>query len=106
MNKSDVVEALSNKLKMKKKEANAVVEAIFGQNGGIITTALNRRDQVSLSGFGVFELKRRAARTARNPKTGKSVLVPEKFIPAFRPSKALKEKLGSPTRRGKTAKSK
>ncbi len=94
MNKSDIVDALSDKLKISRKESHAVVEAIFGRNGGIIATALNRGEQISLSGFGVFEIRKRAARTARNPKTGNSVLVPEKFIPVFRPSKALKEKLG------------
>jgi len=93
MNRSDLVDALSDKLKISKKEAHAVVEAIFGQNGGIIVRALQRGDQVSLSGFGVFEPKKRSARMARNPKTGRSVLVPEKLTPAFRPGKALKEQL-------------
>ena len=93
MNKSDLVDALSDKLRISKKEAYAVVEAIFGLNGGIIATALHKGDNVSLGGFGAFELKKRASRTARNPKTGEPVLVPDKQIPVFRPCKALKDKL-------------
>jgi len=98
MNKSGLVEALSEKLRMSKKEAHAVVEAIFGTNGGIISSLLDAGEQISLSGFGVFELKKRPPRTARNPKTGKSVLVPEKRCPVFRPSKTLKSKLSHPSR--------
>lgn len=98
MNKSDLVEALSEKLHMSKKEAHAVVEAIFGANGGIIPSVLDAGEQVSLSGFGVFELKKRPSRTARNPKTGDSVLVPEKRCPVFRPGKTLKDKLSHPSR--------
>ena len=98
MNKSDLIDALSDKLRISKKEANAIMEALFGVNGGIITTALNKGDNVSLSGFGSFELKKRASHTARNPKTGESVLVPDKHIPVFRPSKALREKLARRSR--------
>ena len=98
MNKSDMIEALSDKLHISKKEAGAVVEAIFGQNGGIIAATLNSGENVSLSGFGVFEVKKRLARTARNPKTGQSVIVPERLVPIFRPAKALKDNLSRPSR--------
>lgn len=93
MNKSDLVEALALKLKITKKEAHASVEAIFGNNGGIIVNALKKGDSVLLSGFGNFEVKKRAGRKGRNPKTGQEVLIPPSAVPSFKPGKALKEKI-------------
>lgn len=93
MNKSDIIDALSAKLRITKKEAAAAIEAVFGENGGIIPSALSKGDNVSLAGFGVFELKKRQSRSARNPKTGETILLPERFTPAFRPAKNLKTKL-------------
>lgn len=93
MNKSDLVEALAAKLKITKKDANASVEAIFGHNGGIIVSALKKGDYVALSGFGTFEVRKRAGKKARNPKTGAVVMVPPSAAPVFKPGKAFKEKI-------------
>jgi len=93
MTKSGLIEALAAKLKMTKKDSNAVIEAIFGHNGGIIVSALKKGDSVTLSGFGAFEVRKRAGRKARNPKTGQTLLISPSAVPAFRPAKALKEKI-------------
>lgn len=93
MTKSELIEALSIKLKLTKKDANAAVEAIFGHNGGIIVSALKKGDSVALSGFGTFEVRKRAGGKARNPKTGQTILISPSAVPAFKPGKALKEKI-------------
>jgi len=52
---------------------------------------LKKGEEVSVAGFGIFAVKDRAARVARNPKTGEPVNVPAKRVPKFKPAKALKE---------------
>ena len=56
----------------------------------LITDALKANDSVQLVGFGTFEVKTRAARTGKNPRTGEAVEVAAKKVPAFKPGKALK----------------
>ena len=68
-----------------------IVNTIFDE----ITTALSRGDRVELRGFGAFSVKARGARTGRNPRTGESVAVSEKFIPYFKTGKQLREKLNA-----------
>ena len=60
-----------------------------------IKRALKRGDRVELRGFGAFATKKRGARTGRNPRTGESVAVTEKFVPFFKTGKQLREKLNS-----------
>jgi integration host factor subunit beta len=60
-----------------------------------ITEALARGDRVELRGFGAFSVKRRDARTGRNPRTGASVDVGEKYIPFFKTGKQLRERLNA-----------
>ncbi len=57
----------------------------------VVTESLKGGEKVYLRGFGTFLMKKRAARTARNPKTGKVIKVPPKLAPVFKPGKALKE---------------
>ena len=66
-----------------------IVSTIFDEIAG----ALSRGDRVELRGFGAFSVKRRGARTGRNPRTGAAVDVAEKFIPFFKTGKELREKL-------------
>ena len=56
-----------------------------------ITHTLKKGDEVSVAGLGIFSAKTRAARTARNPRTGEAVNVPAMRVPKFRPAKALKD---------------
>ena len=71
------------------RDIERIVSTIFEE----ITAALARGDRVELRGFGAFSVKRRAARVARNPRTGASVRVEEKHVPFFKTGKELREKL-------------
>ncbi len=87
MNKQALAELVQKKLGGTKVQAEEVVDALFD---GIIET-LKKGDEVSVAGFGIFSVKARAARMARNPKTGEQVKVVAKKVPKFRPAKALKD---------------
>lgn len=87
MNKGDLAEAVFNKIGGTKKGAEDAVETVFSTIAG----ALSKQEEVSVSGFGTFLAKKRAARTARNPRTGEPVDVPEMMVPKFRAGKGLKD---------------
>ncbi|MFN4181210.1 MAG: HU family DNA-binding protein [Candidatus Paceibacteria bacterium] len=87
MNKQALVDLVQGKLGGTKVQAEEVVDAIFD---AIIAT-MKKGGEVSVAGFGIFSVKGRAARTARNPKTGETVKVAAKKVPKFRPAKALKD---------------
>lgn len=69
------------------------VERIVGTVFDEITAALARGDRVELRGFGAFSVKRRPARLGRNPRTGETVQVEEKYVPYFKTGKDLRERL-------------
>lgn len=71
------------------------IEKIVGTIFEEITEALARGDRVELRGFGAFSIKRRDARTGRNPRTGEAVTVTEKVIPFFKTGKQLRERLNA-----------
>jgi integration host factor subunit beta len=71
------------------RDVERIVSTIFDEIAG----ALSRGDRVELRGFGAFSVKRRGARTGRNPRTGAAVEVAEKYIPFFKTGKELREKL-------------
>lgn len=87
MNKTQLIDVVAVKTGLKKKEAevavNATVEAI--------AEALKAGDKVQLIGFGTFEVKERAARAGRNPKTGEAITIAASKHPAFTAGKALKD---------------
>jgi DNA-binding protein HU-beta len=87
MNKADLADAVHAKLGGTKVQAEEVVEIIIE---GIVGT-LKKGGEVSIAGLGIFSTKQRAARTARNPRTGAAVSVPAMKVPKFRAAKALKE---------------
>ena len=87
MNKSELVAAMSEKSRLTKKDCEAALDAFVAAIGD----ALKSGDKVQLVGFGAFEVKERAARTARNPKTNEPVAIPATRLPTFKPGKALKE---------------
>ena len=87
MNKTQLIEAVAAKADLKKKDAEAAVNAITAA----IAEALKAGDKVQLVGFGTFEVKARAARTGRNPKTGEAITIAASKAPAFSAGKALKD---------------
>jgi DNA-binding protein HU-beta len=87
MNKANLVEKVHEVLGGTKVQAEQVVDSIFDS----ITGSLKSGDEVSIAGFGIFSAKERAARTARNPRTGESITVPAMRVPKFRAAKALKD---------------
>ncbi|HRY30797.1 MAG TPA: HU family DNA-binding protein [Candidatus Paceibacterota bacterium] len=87
MNKANLVEKVHEILGGTKVQAEQVVDSIFET----ITGSLKKGEEVSIAGFGIFGAKERAARTARNPRTGESITVPAMRVPKFRAAKALKD---------------
>lgn len=87
MNKADLANVVHAKLSGTKVQAEEVVETIISE----IVGALQKGDEVSVAGLGIFSTKVRAARTARNPRTGEAVAVSAMRVPKFRASKALKD---------------
>jgi len=86
VNKAELIEAMSGRLG-DRKSATAALDAVLSE----IQNAVTKGDKVSIAGFGVFEKRDRAARTARNPRTGESVKVKKTSVPAFRPGQTFKE---------------
>ena len=86
MTKADLVAAVAE-TGMTKKQAAEAVDAVISS----ITGALKKGDKVSLVGFGSFSVKKRKARTGRNPQTGKEIKIKAKKVPAFSAGKALKD---------------
>ena len=82
---AQIVEAVAGAIDVPRREAEAIVDAIFSTMLG----ALNRGDKVELRGFGSFRLRQRRAHAVRNPKTGARVDVPSKKVAFFKPSKEL-----------------
>ena len=87
MNKTELIAAVAEKANITKKDADKVVAAVFES----ITAALAEGDKVAINGFGNFEVKTRAARQGRNPKTGETITIAEAKLPAFKAVKALKD---------------
>ena len=87
MNKGDLIEVVSDDAGLSKADASRAVDSVIGA----ITTALRGGKQVSLVGFGTFAVKKRAARTGRNPRTGEAIQIRASKVPGFRAGKALKD---------------
>jgi DNA-binding protein HU-beta len=87
MNKQAIIEEVHKVLEGTKVQAEKVVDTIFDS----ITSSLKEGEEVSVAGFGIFSAKMRAARTARNPRTGEPIDVPAMRVPKFRASKSLKD---------------
>ena len=87
MNKTELIVAVAEKADLKKKDAEAAVNATFDA----IAAALKAGDKVQLVGFGTFEVKERGERTGRNPKTGETITIAAAKHPAFSAGKGLKD---------------
>ncbi len=86
MNKAELIDELTQKLKTDRRQATLAVENVVDT----IVRAVHKGDSVTITGFGVFEQRRRAARVARNPRTGETVKVKPTSVPAFRPGAQFK----------------
>jgi DNA-binding protein HU-beta len=90
MTKAELVEEIAEKRHETKKDIAPIVEAVFAS----ITDSLSKGEKCTFVGFGVFEVKDRAAREGRNPQDPSIVVkIPAKKVPVFRPGKVLKEKV-------------
>ncbi len=87
MNKAELINAVAEKAGLSKKDTELAVNAVID----VITAALKKGDKVQLVGFGGFEVKKRAARTGRNPKTKEPIQIPASKVPVFKAGKALKD---------------
>ncbi len=87
MNKTELIEAIAKETKLTKKDAGAALDAFTKA----VTVALKKGDKVQLIGFGTFETAKRAARTGRNPQSGKEIKIPASRSAKFKAGKALKD---------------
>jgi len=87
VNKGELVEAVAATIDMSKAQADRVVNAVFGA----IEKGLKREGKVSLVGFGTFDVRRRKARTGRNPRTGETIKIKASKGVGFKAGKALKD---------------
>ncbi|MGM9619464.1 MAG: HU family DNA-binding protein [Oscillospiraceae bacterium] len=87
MNKAELISAVAEKTGMSKKDTESVVSAALDT----IVAAMAEGEKVQLVGFGSFEVKNRAERIGRNPKTKESIKIPASKVPAFKAGKALKD---------------
>ncbi len=87
MNKSELIAEVAEKAELTKKDAEAAVKAVVDS----ITEALIRGDKVQLVGFGTFEVRERAARFGRDPRTGESMEIAASKAPAFKAGQGLKD---------------
>ncbi len=86
MNKADLITAVAEKASLSKKDTEAAINATVE----VITKTLAEGDKVQLVGFGAFEVKHRAARIGRNPRTKESIKIPASTVPVFKAGKTLK----------------
>lgn len=89
MTKKEIVKTISDEIGLTQLKTKEIVQKTFD---AIVETLVEER-RIELRNFGVFEVKQRAARKARNPRTGAKVNVPEKFVVTFKPGKEMEERV-------------
>ncbi len=87
MNKAELIQAVADKADLSKADATRALDAMIL----VIGKALKKKDKVALVGFGTFQVRERAARTGRNPKTGATLKIKASKTPSFKAGKALKD---------------
>jgi DNA-binding protein HU-beta len=87
MNKAELVSAIADKTALSKKDAENAIKAFTD----VVAEELKKGQKIQLVGFGTFEVSERAARTGRNPQTGKEMKIPASKAPKFKAGKALKD---------------
>lgn len=89
MNKAELVDAMCKETGLSKKDTETTLNSFIN----VVSSQLSKKERVQLIGFGTFETRKRAARTGRNPQTGKELKIAASIVPAFKPGKALKDKV-------------
>lgn len=87
MNKSELIDAVADAAELTKADAGRALDAIID----VIKKSLKKGNTVTLVGFGTFEVRKRGARTGRNPQTGETIKIKASKVPAFKAGKALKD---------------
>jgi DNA-binding protein HU-beta len=87
MNKADIINAIADHAELSKADSGRALDAMIE----VVKKSLKKGDSVSLVGFGTFAVRKRAARTGRNPRTGATIKIKASKIPAFKAGKALKD---------------
>ena len=87
MNKAELITAMSEKAELSKKDAEKALKAFTD----VVAEELKKGEKIQLVGFGTFEVSERAARTGRNPQSGKEMKIPASKAPKFKAGKALKD---------------
>lgn len=99
--KKEIVKTISEEIGLTQLKTKEIVQKTFD---AIVDTLVDSPDRrIELRNFGVFEVKKRAARKARNPRTGEKVFVPEKFVVTFKPGKEMEERVRELERRANAA---
>ena len=89
MTKKEIVKTISEEIGLTQLKTKEIVQKTFD---AIVETLVEEK-RIELRNFGVFEVKKRAARKARNPRTGDKVFVPEKYVVTFKPGKEMEERV-------------
>ncbi len=89
MNKAELIDAIADSADLSKASAGRALDAALDT----ITNTMKKGDTVTLVGFGTFSVRKRAARSGRNPRTGETINIQAAKVPAFKPGKALKDAL-------------
>ncbi|MCK9217779.1 MAG: HU family DNA-binding protein [Firmicutes bacterium] len=87
MNKAELIASMAEKSELTKKDTEKALKAFIDS----VKESLSKGEKVQLVGFGTFEVKQRAARVGRNPRTKEEIKIPASKAPAFKPGKDLKE---------------
>lgn len=90
MTKPELVDQVAARTGMKKKDASAAVDAVLAT----IQDTLGNKEEVSLVGFGTFDIRERGQRMGRNPRTGEQITIPASTACVFRPGRKLREAVG------------
>jgi len=90
VNKQELVEAVAKARDTSKADAGEIVDLFFSTDG-VIAKELKKGGSVAITGFGNFEVRKRAAREGRNPQTGATIKIKASKVPAFRPGKGFKD---------------
>ena len=89
MTKADIVEKIYRATDLTKKDATEIVESVFA----LVKSTLETGENIKISGFGIFEVKEKAARRGRNPQTGGTIEISARRVLTFKPSQILKKSL-------------
>lgn len=95
MNKTELVAAIAEKTELSKKDSEKALKAFME----VVSEQLKKGEKIQLVGFGTFEVTERAARTGKNPQTGKAIKIPASKAPKFKAGKALKEAVNKPAKK-------